>query len=150
MQIFSSELSYQSLNGILPSRKCSTKALDKWKTSIYVLKEIRLQWSKWFGPWCEEESSECQKLNRIEYNRASSSYSLKSILNRNPHMIMIYHSFINTMKKIDECILPHITFWWNVLSGKEFSGFQKYKILTQWMEQKKIIVYIMEVRSIVA
>ena len=45
MQIFSSGLSYQSLNSELPSRKCSDKAPAKCKTSAYVLTEICLQWS---------------------------------------------------------------------------------------------------------
>ena len=40
----------QSLNGALPSRKCSVKAPANFKTSVYVLMEICLQWSKWLVP----------------------------------------------------------------------------------------------------
>ena len=36
------ELTYLSLNGALPSRKCSSKAPAKCKTSVYVLTEICL------------------------------------------------------------------------------------------------------------
>ena len=46
---FSSELTYQSLNRALPSRKCSIKATAKCKTSIYVLTEICLQRSQRLG-----------------------------------------------------------------------------------------------------
>ena len=49
--LFCSELSHQSLNGALPLWKCSIKAPAKWKTSVYVLREICLQWSKWLGPY---------------------------------------------------------------------------------------------------
>ena len=51
IQIFSSELTYQNINGALPSSKCSIKAPAKCKTSVYVLLEICLQWSKPLGPW---------------------------------------------------------------------------------------------------
>ena len=34
-----SELTYQSLNGALPSRKCSIKAPAKCKTSVYVCQD---------------------------------------------------------------------------------------------------------------
>ena len=50
MQILSSQLSYQSLNGVLPSMKCSVRTLSKCKNSVYVLTEICLQSSKWVGP----------------------------------------------------------------------------------------------------
>ena len=50
MQIFSSELTYQSLNGALPSRESSIKAAAKWRNSVYVLMEIFHQRSKWLGP----------------------------------------------------------------------------------------------------
>ena len=43
-------LTYQSLNRALPSRKCSIKTPAKCKTSVYVLTEICLQWSKWLVP----------------------------------------------------------------------------------------------------
>ena len=36
IQIFSSELTYQSLKGALPSSKCSIKEPTKCKTSVYV------------------------------------------------------------------------------------------------------------------
>ena len=49
-----SELTNQSLNGALPSRKCSIKAPAKCKTSVCVLIEICLQWSKWLGPLSDE------------------------------------------------------------------------------------------------
>ena len=39
------------LNGALPSRKCSIKAPAKFKTSVYVLTDIYLQWSKRLCPW---------------------------------------------------------------------------------------------------
>ena len=42
-------LNYQSLNRALPSRKCSIKAPAKCETSVYVLTEICLQWSKRLG-----------------------------------------------------------------------------------------------------
>ena len=47
MQMFSSQLTYQSLNGALPSRKCSIKAPDKYKTSAHVLTEICLPSKRW-------------------------------------------------------------------------------------------------------
>ena len=43
-------LVYQCLNGAIPSMKCSIKAPPKCKTSIYVLTEICLQWSKRLSP----------------------------------------------------------------------------------------------------
>ena len=45
-------LTYQSLNGAIPSIKCFIKAPAKCKTSIYVLMENHLQWCKWLGPCC--------------------------------------------------------------------------------------------------
>ena len=48
--MFSSDLTYQSLNGALPSsRKCSTraKASAKFKTIVYVIDGDH--WSKWLG-----------------------------------------------------------------------------------------------------
>ena len=48
--VLSSELTYQSLNRALPSRKCSIKAPAKCITSVYVLTEICLQWRKRLGP----------------------------------------------------------------------------------------------------
>ena len=50
IQIFSSDLTYQSFNRALPLRKCFIKAPAICKTSVYVLTEICLQWSKWLGP----------------------------------------------------------------------------------------------------
>ena len=43
---FSSKLTYQSLNGALPTRKYSIKAPVKCKISVYDLTEICLQCSK--------------------------------------------------------------------------------------------------------
>ena len=43
-------LMYQCPNGAIPSRKCSIKAPDKWRNSIYVLTEICHQRSKCLGP----------------------------------------------------------------------------------------------------
>ena len=51
--MFSSEITYQSLNGALSSRKCSIKASTNGKTSVYVLTAICLQCSKWLGPMVE-------------------------------------------------------------------------------------------------
>ena len=51
--MFSSEITYQSLNGALSSRKCSIKASTNCKTSVYVLTDICLQCSKWLGPMVE-------------------------------------------------------------------------------------------------
>ena len=51
LRILTNELTYQSLNRALPSRKCSIKTSAKCKTSVFVLLEIWLQWSEWLGPY---------------------------------------------------------------------------------------------------
>ena len=50
MLLFSFGLMYQCLNSALPSRKYSIKTSVKCKSSVHVLTEIFLQWSKWLGP----------------------------------------------------------------------------------------------------
>ena len=44
-------LTYQRLNGALPSKKCSIKAPTKWSNSDHVETEICHQRSKWLGPY---------------------------------------------------------------------------------------------------
>ena len=83
------ELTYQRLNGALPWRKYSIKAPTKWKTSVYALTEICLQWSKQLDPkWSQI------KLNSWYFTYNDSSFSVTSP-NDLPSIFLIWFQICN-------------------------------------------------------
>ena len=48
--LFSCHLGLPFMYRAIPLRKCSIKALYKWRSSVYILIEICHQWNKWLDP----------------------------------------------------------------------------------------------------